>query len=741
VASPGFSRPEEEGAIVEKLRARAARCLPLGVAAGVLLGAVAWLLWPALHGSSVLVAADFLEVWPPWAAQLGDGGLPHNTDLSDNILYYLPSRQYAAAAVAEGRIPLWNPYILSGTPFLANGESGVFSPLNVLFYLCRAPTAFGYTAALQLLLAGTFMYALLRRLEVGWAGALFGGVVFMLNGFFVVWLEMLNLVGVALWIPLVVLATDRWMEKKSPGTALFLAGLVGLQFLVGFLQVSLYLLLAAFGYAALKAWRVSAGSVRHVAVTTGGLAAISLGGGALAAVQLAPHAELIAWSHREATPVVWQLLNPAHLRHLVTLAFPDYFGSPVGNTYRGAPNYTELCGYVGVLPLLAALAGARRLERPGTRYFILLALVALLVYLETPLNAVLGYVVPGYRLGIGSSRIVCLFTFAAAGLAGIGFDGLVRAGSTGRGWRGALAVLLFAGSLWDLLAFGGRHLTTVDEKTVYPPTGAVEFLRRTPGRWRMLSTPGVFPPNSAMAYGLDTIEGYESLFLRRYREYMTVVDASVAEDPNYHGIVLREHESPLLDLLNVRFVVTDQPLAADGLRLVYDEGVRIYERRRALPRAFVVWRYRKLADSRAVLDALRKGDLHPSDEALLTEEPGLVSGDGGGTADVAFDSCEAERVVLRARLSAPGLLVLGDAFYPGWEVLVDGVRRPLLVADYIVRAVKVEAGDHRVEFVFRPISFRLGAAISLLALAAGAAWWRWSPAQAGSTGGRRPASP
>jgi uncharacterized membrane protein YfhO len=60
--------------------------------------------------------------------------------------------------------------------------------------------------------------------------------------------------------------------------------------------------------------------------------------------------------------------------------------------------------------------------------------------------------------------------------------------------------------------------------------------------------------------------------------------------------------------------------------------------------------------------------------------------------------------------------VLADSYYPGWEARVDGRTRPLLVADYVLRAVALERGEHEVEFVFRPRSFRWGAVLSSLAL-------------------------
>ena len=79
--------------------------------------------------------------------------------------------------------------------------------------------------------------------------------------------------------------------------------------------------------------------------------------------------------------------------------------------------------------------------------------------------------------------------------------------------------------------------------------------------------------------------------------------------------------------------------------------------------------------------------------------------------------------MVAARVTAPALLVLSDSFFPGWEALVDGTRAPIVCADYAFRGVALAAGEHRVEFRYRPRSFRAGVALAAggLVLALGAA--------------------
>ena len=71
-------------------------------------------------------------------------------------------------------------------------------------------------------------------------------------------------------------------------------------------------------------------------------------------------------------------------------------------------------------------------------------------------------------------------------------------------------------------------------------------------------------------------------------------------------------------------------------------------------------------------------------------------------------------VAIQASLNKPGVLVLTDSFYPGWRVYVDGKEKEILRANVFFRAVPLSAGEHVVDFRYRPRSFTIGLAISLL---------------------------
>ena len=70
------------------------------------------------------------------------------------------------------------------------------------------------------------------------------------------------------------------------------------------------------------------------------------------------------------------------------------------------------------------------------------------------------------------------------------------------------------------------------------------------------------------------------------------------------------------------------------------------------------------------------------------------------------------RVSIEATLETPGFLVLTDTYYPGWKASVDGQESKVYAADYLFRAVYLEEGEHNVEFVYDPLSFKLGLSLS-----------------------------
>lgn len=180
-----------------------------------------------------------------------------------------------------------------------------------------------------------------------------------------------------------------------------------------------------------------------------------------------------------------------------------------------------------------------------------------------------------------------------------------------------------------------------------------------------------------------------------------------------------------LSLLGVERVMQplgDPVLRVPGLRVVHEgPDARVYANDGALPRAMVVGARRSAPDAYAAITA-------PGFDARreVIVEGGASAGQPGPAGEARIVSLERHKVVVEARAERAGTLVLTDNWYPGWKARVDGDEVGVERVNYLFRGVPVAAGAHRVEFVYEPLSWRIGWIVSLLSLMAlaGALVWR-----------------
>ncbi|MEW6756307.1 MAG: YfhO family protein [Candidatus Latescibacterota bacterium] len=420
--------------------------LPVGLA--LLAGGIVALFWPA-----VLLRQTFF--------------------VQDVMVQNYPFRAFFAAALKEGSLPLWDPAINCGFPLFAEGQAGVLYPPNLLSYLLLSPAAglnLGILCHYWLAAAGMCLF--LRALGAGPAACVTGGLTFACSGFLVVRAMSPNYVGVCAWMPVFFLSLEKWVREGRGSWAAVAAGVGGLQLLAGHPQAAAYALLAGLAFGAWRCWGGGVGW-RWAA---GILAGIPLAAGCLAAVQLLPTAELVRASHRGGG-LPWEEFVSMSLppERLVTLLLPNYFGSDGVGSYWGqeAGFFIQLCGYVGVLPLLLALVALHQ-RRQGAAFFGALAGVGLVLALGrwTGVFDAL-YHLPAMRSFRIPTRFLLWFAFAIAVLAGLGLDCLLARRGQGRhrGWwwvcLGMAAVA--GGMLWlnrrvllsseqDLLTLGGGSL-------------------------------------------------------------------------------------------------------------------------------------------------------------------------------------------------------------------------------------------------------------------------------------------
>ena len=159
--------------------------------------------WPVTFGGRTLLPADVLYQYAPWSAYAAQLGVtvPSNHLLADLILENYQWKQFILDSLANRELPLWNPNIFSGVPFLAAGQHSAMYPLSVVFYLLPLAQAYGVFTALQLFIAALGMYVFLRVLGTGRFAAVIGGLTYAFSGFMLVSVAFTMVISAACWLP------------------------------------------------------------------------------------------------------------------------------------------------------------------------------------------------------------------------------------------------------------------------------------------------------------------------------------------------------------------------------------------------------------------------------------------------------------------------------------------------------------------------------------------------------------
>ncbi len=417
-------------------------------------------------GLLVLATAGFF-----WQILFAGAWMPAGGGDLAALLY--PTYHFAAQSIKSGVIPFWNPYLYSGAPFAADIQSGLFYPVNLIYFVLAPEITYAgvmLLVAFHFWLAGVGMYLFLRYLTPGDSiiPPLFGALAFMFSGYFIIHFGNLNLIAQVAWLPFVFLFYHRSLSEGRPG----LAGWAGVFLVIaasaGHVQPLLIILVSLAGdllyhlaLATAKWWRarsprlsVAKHLLRVWYKPLASFVITLLVGLGLSALILIPAYEMTGYTLRADYDYAQASAYSLAPAQLVGTLVPGFFGRDPA-THWGAWDRVEV-GYVGVLTLLLAvfalLIGGRVSRSTGQQAdtspsqrlsesegmdgfssegifeFALLAVVGLLLAMGgyTVLHGWLFGFVPGFGSVRAPARFVFLMSFSLATLAALGLDALMR---------------------------------------------------------------------------------------------------------------------------------------------------------------------------------------------------------------------------------------------------------------------------------------------------------------------------
>jgi hypothetical protein len=713
---------------------------------------------PVMRGRTFsMVGAHMLAQYPwivtkPDSPEIEGRGFPQ----TDHAEVFYPSSVFATNAIRSGQIPMWLPFSFSGIPIMELGAYAPFYPPKLLAMTVLAPfRQHEVVLFFHLLLAGIGMYALLRCWGANALGAVFGAIVWELNGQQAFFLTFEAPAITAAWLPLMMLGATLTIRRQSRGWAvatgaamgMSLLGNVFLSYVSSWVLICWYLFLTLFA-----AHKLFLARQRRAAVFCLSLPLISAAVAAIlgAASWLSLFGSL-SHVHRGPVTLEHQIGEAIPLLVFLRGVIVPVSGSDIANKF---PDFA-LCAFVGAPALILAVAAIFRRTAPVVLSFLVaLASVGLILGIR-PILMFFRLVLPYF--GAMHLRVAySLFCFAIAALAALG---ITEVNKHFRGFRQrprlllGLGLLLIAVEAVQLILSAWAVTPTQPARSewLFPETPLITNLKDRQGAFHVLPvsfrdpsgnwTPPVLAGKANVIFGLRSGSGYESLLplstvnVWRAVEQGGVVggDLPLAYRPYFYHDRL---PVGLLEKLSVGFIATPsgtKPRDVDGsdvvasgaLQLVYQgpDGW-IYRLTHALPRAFVVPTVLTVSDSEASLRTLIDKSFDARRAAIVVGESRTANTGLPSFESVALESGATSTIVkdqlndVEVEVSAPreGMLVLNDSWDAGWVARVDGQKQPLLKVNYNFRGVVVPAGNHRVVFLYRPPLLLIGLGISGLAI-------------------------
>lgn len=626
-----------------------------------------------------------VNFFAPWSHYEKFWGPIKNNAMPDIHGQIYPWKKFTIDMWKSGQIPLWNPYSFSSNPHLANFQTAVLSPFNLLFFIIPFIDAWSIIVLLQPLLAGLFTYLMMRQFQISKVGSLISSVAFMFCGFVVVWMAYGTLSMAIAFLPLATFSIERSFRSNSLLSLVLVSMSLPLSFFSGHFQTSLYFVIFIFSFFLFKT--ITTKLYRKAAIV--GL--FLLFGILLSLPQVLPSVEFYRNSVR--SEIFLTKGEGIPFNYLVNIFAPDFFGNPVTrNDWFGY--YAEWASFIGVIPFVLAFFSLFSKKHLFARFFFVAGLIALTLAIDSPLQSLIGALKIPVLSTSTPSRIIVLFSFSFAIAAGFGVDTvkefiaakrvkkilfvfavfsvvlfalwmLLIAGNTMTADKELIAkrnlvlpTLLFLGSFlivgislfnkkfllftiffllfamsFDSLRFAQKWMPFDSRELVYPRVPVIDAIKKYINGGRIFGNLGA---EVTTYHGIPSIEGYDPLYIDRYGSFIR--GAGKGEFLQGERSVVKLDRGGLytdrvLDLLGVTLIFNPIPDTNQGWAypvwnkkerydLIYgDNKFQLFRNKQVLPRALLYHDYEVLDNPKNIVTRFYSDDFDFRNTILLEDHP------------------------------------------------------------------------------------------------------------------------
>lgn len=687
--------------------------------------------------------------------------------LGDSQAFDLPLRVFFVNSLKNGELPLWNPYILSGIPFLLIGSQGLINPSTLLFFIFSPELAMTYATVINVFLSGVFMYFFVFLISRQKISAFFAGLIYMYSGLSAN-ASMAIVINQELpLVPLVFITTRLFILQRKKIFLFLTAFLLALQFISGFplipyltaLGITIYYL-----FESKERFRQKIFSFFIIAIFAFGFSAFLL----------FPQIEATLLSTRPLLNYSYATSHSLHPLSLITFIFPHFYG--VGEIEIGFNTHNR--NYLGLIPLFIIVYVLFRKRNLIQKSILILTILGFFL--------ALGRYFPLYRLfllipGLANFRepefFILWYVFGGSIISGVGIDYLItnikQVKFRSIFFSRYLKIILFIACLFFLsliLYLNFAHLPLIPKigklknlmlvnlsnllfSTLLVTTTIILIRKLSKSRLFVFLTVLIF----ADLYFLNQSE----FFLMRKSDYQKIftpnkIPTVIKKNKNISRIhSITYHEGPVWDNFsresfiqgkikidanvlfpnrnmsyNIASVDGFSPLIIKSYADFLSEnkntlsGITSYDisntnNQLAKAGARYILSNETLSEYKAPRYQLLETD-HPNyflyEDTQARNRAFLLDKEGKETGFVTIESSKTNSVVLKSESEVNASLILLDTYYPGWSAYVDGLKTQVKPFEKTFRQIDLKPGTHVVNFIFKPQSFFTGLKIACITI-------------------------
>lgn len=709
-----------------------------------------------------------VNFFPPWSQDQKNWGPVKNNAMPDVIAQIYPWKHFTIESLKNGQIPFWNPNNFGGNPHVGNFQSAVFTPFNLIFFVLPFIDAWSIVVLLQPLLAGLFTYWYAGSLRITKTGSVISAICFMFCGFIVVWMAYGTLSMTVAFLPLLLFAIERFIQIKKYRYIFLLSVVVPIIFFSGHFQTGLYVFIFSLLYAFARIistkhtsffFPIGIGlligliisSIQLIPTVILYLESVrseifNVSGGIpfqylITAIAPDFYGNPVTRNDWVGSYAEWAsfigivpFLLGAYAIFFKRSFYSIFFTISAVVVLLLAVD-TPLQGIIGSLKIpvistsnptriivlfsfsMAMLSGMgidrmKDLFKNASRKKIIIPIVLVAVILLIVWLMLLGVRPMDTEKLMIAKRNLILPTLLFAGISAF----CIAAMYVKRSYFTSLLFFVITLSVvFESLYFAQKWMPFDPEEKVFISLPVVSAMQKEVGNGRVFGNLGI---QVETYYNLPSLEGYDPLYVSRFGEFIRSSSTGSFESAERSVVKLNRnglYTKRVLDLLGVTVLFhpkadTNQswafPVWKDDkafVKFYEDDLFELYKNNTAFSRAQLFYSYEIIKNKTDIINRFFSKDFNYKTTLILEKNPHIPSSlDAKGEVRIIVNS--PNKIVIKAKSNAPGLLFLSDTYFPSWKATVNGKGTQIYRADYAFRAVAIPKGDSEVVFYYDPFA-------------------------------------